>query len=152
MAEHHPTGAASWAPDFVEAEYAAHEGRQQVRLIKLIVTAAVTASVVAAAQQPRYDVVIAGGTVYNGTGAAGVRAEIGITGDRIATIAPSLDRGTAGTVIDASGLAVAPGFINMLSWATESLIADGRSQGDIRQGVTTQIFGEGSRWVRSPTR
>ena len=86
-----------------------------MRSIKLIVTAALAASVVAAAQQPRHDVVIAGGTIYNGTGAPGLRADIGITGDRITTIAPSLDR-TAGTVIDASGLAVAPGFINMLSW------------------------------------
>ena len=72
------------------------------------------------------------------------RADVGITGDRIAIIAPSLDRGSAETVIDASGLAVAPGFINMLSWATESLIHDGRSQSDILQGVTTEVFGEGS--------
>jgi N-acyl-D-amino-acid deacylase len=114
-----------------------------LNLITLIAIAAVAVSAVTTAQQPRFDVVIAGGTVYDGTGAAGVRADIGITGDRITTIAPSLDRAAA-TVIDASGLAVAPGFINMLSWATESLIQDGRSQSDIRQGVTTEIFGEGS--------
>ena len=94
--------------------------------------------------QPRFDVVITGGTVYDGTGAPGVRADVGIAGDRIAALAPSLDRSQARTVIDAAGLAVAPGFINMLSWATESLIRDGRSQSDIRQGVTTEIFGEGS--------
>jgi len=96
------------------------------------------------AQQPRFDVLITGGTVYDGTGSAGVRADVGITGDRIAAIGPSLPRGNAAAVIDATGLAVAPGFINMLSWATESLIVDGRSQSDIRQGVTTEIFGEGS--------
>ncbi|MDQ3068892.1 MAG: D-aminoacylase [Acidobacteriota bacterium] len=95
------------------------------------------------AQQRRFDVVITGGMVYDGTGGAPVRADVGITGDTITAIAPSLP--TAGaSVIDATGLAVSPGFINMLSWATESLIVDGRSQSDIRQGVTTEIFGEGS--------
>ena len=94
-------------------------------------------------QQTRFDILIAGGTVYDGTGAAGLRADVGITGDRIVAIAPSLPRGNAGTVIDARGLAVSPGFINMLSWATVSLLHDGRSQSDIRQGVTTEIFGEG---------
>jgi N-acyl-D-amino-acid deacylase len=111
---------------------------------KLAVAAILATLACAAAQQPRFDVVIAGGTVYDGTGAPGVRADIGIAGDRITAIAPSLDPASARTAIDASGLAVSPGFINMLSWATESLIADGRSQSDIRQGVTTEIFGEGS--------
>jgi N-acyl-D-amino-acid deacylase len=93
--------------------------------------------------QPAYDVVIRGGTVYDGTGAAGRRADVGIRGDRIAALG-DLSSASAATVVDASGLAVAPGFINMLSWSTESLLVDGRSQGEIRQGVTTQIFGEGS--------
>ncbi len=115
-----------------------------MKLINLIVATALAVSTVAAARQPRFDVLIAGGTVYDGTGAAGVRADVGIIGDRVTTIAPSLDRTSASAVIDATGLAVAPGFINMLSWATESLIHDGRSQSDIRQGVTTEIFGEGS--------
>jgi N-acyl-D-amino-acid deacylase len=90
-----------------------------------------------------FDVLIRGGTVYDGTGAVGRRADVGIRGDRIAAVG-DLAREKAKTVLDARGLAVAPGFVNMLSWATESLIADGRSQGDIRQGVTTEIFGEGS--------
>jgi N-acyl-D-amino-acid deacylase len=115
-----------------------------VKPITLIATALLIASVGAAAQPPRFDVLIAGGTVYDGTGTPGIRADVGVTGDRVTAIAPSLDRASASTVIDASGLAVAPGFINMLSWATESLIHDGRSQSDIRQGVTTEIFGEGS--------
>jgi N-acyl-D-amino-acid deacylase len=95
-------------------------------------------------QQPAvFDVVIRGGTVYDGTGAAGRRVDVGIRGDRIAGVG-ALAGATATTTVDASGLAVAPGFINMLSWSTESLLADGRSQGEIREGVTTQIFGEGS--------
>ncbi len=96
------------------------------------------------AQQASFDVVITGGMVYDGTGGAPVRSDVGISGDRITAIAPSLPTAGAGTVIDAAGLAVSPGFINMLSWATESLIVDGKSQSDIRQGVTTEIFGEGS--------
>ena len=94
-------------------------------------------------QPPAFDVLIRGGTVYDGTGAPGRRADVGIRGDRIAGVG-DLAGAAATTVVDAAGLAVAPGFINMLSWSTESLIADGRSQGEIRQGVTTQIFGEGS--------
>ncbi len=89
-----------------------------------------------------FDVLIKGGTVYDGTGSKGLRADVGIKADRIAAIG-NLRTATAKTVIDASGLAVTPGFINMLSWSTETLIVDGRSQGELRQGVTTQIFGEG---------
>jgi N-acyl-D-amino-acid deacylase len=95
-----------------------------------------------AAQPQAFDVIIRGGTVYDGTGAPGVRADVGIRGDRVAAVG-NLPGAQAPTIVDASGLAVAPGFINMLSWATESLLVDGRSQGDIRQGVTTEIFGEG---------
>ncbi|MEN3334611.1 MAG: N-acyl-D-amino-acid deacylase [Blastocatellia bacterium] len=100
---------------------------------------------IAAAQtQParRFDVIIKGGVVYDGTGGPPRRADVGIRGDRIAAIG-NLKSATAATVVDATHLAVAPGFINMLSWSTESLIIDGRSQGELRQGVTTQIFGEG---------
>jgi N-acyl-D-amino-acid deacylase len=89
-----------------------------------------------------FDVVIRGGTVYDGTGSPGRKADVGIRGDRIAAVG-DLSKAPAGKVVDAAGLAVAPGFVNMLSWSTESLIADGRSQGEVRQGVTTQIFGEG---------
>jgi N-acyl-D-amino-acid deacylase len=90
-----------------------------------------------------FDVVIKGGTVYDGTVGPGRRADVGIRGDRITAVGDLAAPGAA-AVIDATGLAVAPGFINMLSWSTDSLIADGRSEGEIRQGVTTQIFGEGS--------
>ena len=94
-------------------------------------------------QPAAFDVVIRGGTVYDGTGSPGRRADVGIRGDRIAGVGDLSDT-PATSVIDAAGLAVAPGFINMLSWSTESLLIDGRSQGEIREGVTTQIFGEGS--------
>ncbi len=95
-----------------------------------------------ASQPPAFDVVIRGGMVYDGSGEPARRADVGIRGDRIASVG-DLAGAAATTAVDAAGLAVAPGFINMLSWSTESLIADGRSQGEIRQGVTTQIFGEG---------
>jgi N-acyl-D-amino-acid deacylase len=93
-----------------------------------------------------HDVVIRGGTVYDGSGGTPFPADVAIDGDRIAAIGTVKERGRA--EIDAGGLAVAPGFINMLSWATTSLLADGRSQSDIRQGVTLEIFGEG--WSLGP--
>jgi len=91
---------------------------------------------------PEFDVVIRGGMLYDGTGSAPVQGDVGILGDRIAAIG-DLDKRLGRTEVDASGLAVAPGFINMLSWANESLIQDGRSLSDIRQGVTLEVMGEG---------
>jgi N-acyl-D-amino-acid deacylase len=108
-----------------------------------ILIAALAAVPVVTRQPPVFDVIIRGGTVYDGTGAAGRRADVGIRGDRITAVG-DLAGGQATTTVDATGLAIAPGFINMLSWATESLLVDGRSQGDIRQGVTLEVFGEGS--------
>ena len=108
----------------------------------LIFTLSVSFAQIASAGPP-FDVIIKGGTVYDGTGAEGRVTDIAIRGDRIAGIG-DLANATAKTTIDARGLAVAPGFINMLSWSTESLIQDGRSQGEIRQGVTTEIMGEGN--------
>ena len=89
-----------------------------------------------------FDVIIKGGTVYDGSGAEGHVADVAIRGDRIAGVG-NFENSQAKRVLDAHGLAVAPGFINMLSWSTESLIVDGRSQSEIRQGVTTEIMGEG---------
>ena len=89
-----------------------------------------------------FDVLIKGGTVYDGSGAEGRVADVAIRGDRIAGVG-NFENSQAKRVIDAHGLAVAPGFINMLSWSTESLIVDGRSQSEIRQGVTTEVMGEG---------
>jgi N-acyl-D-amino-acid deacylase len=93
------------------------------------------------------DLLIRNGTIYDGTGAAPVAADVAITGDTIVGVSkPGEYHGR--TEIDAGGLAVAPGFINMLSWANESLIHDGRSQSDIRQGVTLEVLGEG--WSMGP--
>src|SRR5712691_9547553 len=93
-------------------------------------------------EPPNFDVIIKGGTVYDGTGAEPRHVDVAIRGDRIAGVG-DFKNAKAKTIIDAKGLAVAPGFINMLSWSTESLIQDGRSQSEIRQGVTTEIMGEG---------
>lgn len=90
----------------------------------------------------RYDVIIRGGTVFDGTGAEGMLADVGILGDEIAAVG-DLSGATAPSEVDATGMAVTPGFINMLSWANEALLVDGRSQSDIRQGVTLEVFGEG---------
>ena len=95
------------------------------------------------AQPPQYDVVIRHGTVYDGTGAAGVVEDLAIAGDRVVALG-DLSRARGRQEVDASGLAVAPGFINMLSHSETSLLADGRSQGAIRQGVTLEVFGESS--------
>jgi N-acyl-D-aspartate/D-glutamate deacylase len=94
------------------------------------------------ARAPSYDVVIRHGTIYDGSGGAPHVGDIGIRGDTIATIG-DLANARGQQEVEASGLAVAPGFINMLSWANESLIVDGRSQSDIRQGVTLEVMGEG---------
>jgi N-acyl-D-amino-acid deacylase len=113
----------------------------------LIVSAVLIAPCACAPQtSPRavsFDVLIKGGTVYDGTGQAPRRVDVGIRGDRIVTIG-NLQRASAKSIIDATGLAVTPGFINMLSHSEVSLIADGRSMGELKQGVTTQIFGESS--------
>jgi len=89
-----------------------------------------------------FDVIIKGGTIYDGSGDEPRQADVAIRGDRIAGVG-DFKSAKAKTIVDVKGLAVAPGFINMLSWSTESLIQDGRSQSEIRQGVTTEIMGEG---------
>jgi N-acyl-D-amino-acid deacylase len=94
-----------------------------------------------------YDIIIRNGAIYDGSGGDPMIGDVAIKGDTLAAIGP-LENAIARLEIDAEGLAVAPGFINMLSWANESLIEDGRSQGDIRQGVTLEVFGEG--WSMGP--
>src|SRR5690606_25701720 len=86
--------------------------------------------------------------VVDGMGAAPLRVDVAVRGDRIAALLPPGSDATADRVLDAGGDAVAPGFINALSWATESLIADGRGMGDTKQGVTLEVFGEG--WSMGP--
>lgn len=91
---------------------------------------------------PAFSLILRGGTVHDGTGAPPIVADIGIVRDRIAAIG-DLGWMRARTELDVSGLAVAPGFINSLSWATESLIEDPAAESDLRQGVTLEVFGEG---------
>ena len=97
----------------------------------------------ACGSEPELDVILRNGTVYDGSGTPPRVADVGIQGDRITAVG-DLGSSTAPIDIDVQGLAVAPGFINMLSWAGDRLIADGRSQSDIRQGVTLEVFGEGT--------
>jgi len=100
-------------------------------------------------QPPAFDVLIKGGTVYDGAGGEPRRLDIAIRGDRTVGIG-TLTKARANTVVDATGLVVAPGFINMLSHSEASLIVDGRSMSELKQGVTTQIFGEGSMGPLTP--
>lgn len=95
----------------------------------------------------QYDVIIKNGMVYDGTSNPGRMTDVGIKNDTIAAVG-DLGSATASKVIDAEGMAVAPGFINMLSWGNYSLLNDGRSMSDIKQGVTLEIFGEG--WSMGP--
>ena len=94
-------------------------------------------------QEPPFDVLIAGGEVLDGTGAAAVRADVGIRGDRVAAIGPLAGRSAAKT-IDATGLVVAPGFIDLHTHSEMPLIADGTAQSKVRQGVTLDVTGESS--------
>lgn len=102
-------------------------------------------------QHPKteYDVIIRGGTIYDGTGGKPFTGDVALRGDTIAALGDLKDA-IAKREIDAKGLAVAPGFINMLSWADRSLLMDGRSMSDIKQGVTLEVFGEG--WSPGPVK
>lgn len=111
------------------------------KLFAAILILALSLSASAQKQAQTFDVIIKGGAVYDGTGRAPVKADVGIKGDRIVTVG-NLSRATAPTIVDAKGLAVAPGFINMLAHSESSLIVDPRSLSELKQGVTTQIFGE----------
>jgi N-acyl-D-amino-acid deacylase len=96
-----------------------------------------------------YDVILRNGTIYDGSGAPAYVGDVAIAGERIAAVG-QLPPSTARREIDVKGLAVAPGFINMLSWADRSLLMDGRSMSDIKQGVTLEVFGEG--WSPGPVK
>ena len=98
-------------------------------------------SIAHGADAPAYDLLIRDGVIYDGSGGEAYRGDIAISGDKIVAVGKSVP-GTARQVVDANGLAVAPGFINMLSWATESLLIDGLGQSDLRQGVTLEVMGE----------
>ncbi|MCZ6650335.1 MAG: D-aminoacylase [Acidobacteria bacterium] len=95
--------------------------------------------------QGPFDVILRGGTVYDGSGGPAVPVDVGLRGDRVAALG-DLSGAEAELDLDVRGLAVAPGFINMLSWAVESLLVDGRAMSDLLQGVTLEVFGEGMSW------
>ena len=117
------------------------------RPIQVLLATILLAACTAPTEPEHFDVIIRGGDVYDGLGGAPVAADVALNDDRIAKIG-DLSAATAEQDIDASGLAVSPGFINMLSWATESLIEDGRGMSDIKQGVTLEVMGEG--WSMGP--
>jgi len=98
--------------------------------------------VTSAAPPADYAILIHGGTIYDGTGRDPYVGDVALKGDKIAYVGPHAP-GTAARTVDATGKAVSPGFVNMLSWATESLIADGRGVSDTVQGVTLEVMGEG---------
>jgi len=112
--------------------------------IAIGISALLTATAASAQTQNHfdYDVLIRGGTIYDGSGGAPYVGDVAIRADRIAYVGPHAP-GAPARVVDATGEAVSPGFVNMLSWATESLIADGRGLSDVDQGVTLEVFGEG---------
>jgi N-acyl-D-amino-acid deacylase len=112
--------------------------RKSTLLLHVVVLVVCAAAV---GRSQTYDVVITAGRVYDGSGGPPYVADIGVKDGRIAAIGQL--QPDAARVIQAQGLAVAPGFINMLSWATDCLLVDGRSQSDIRQGVTLEVMGEG---------
>lgn len=115
-------------------------------LVPLLMSMLIGACVTPAKEssQPTYDLILRGGTVVDGTGGPSRKLDVALRGDRIAALLPVGSAAETARELDVSGLAVAPGFINVLSWANESLIEDGRGLSDLRQGVTLEIFGEGS--------
>jgi N-acyl-D-amino-acid deacylase len=115
-----------------------------MKVFSILLTAIIIAG---CTQQSEYDVIIRNGNIYDGSGGKAYKSDMAINGDTIASIG-DLSNSKGRIEIDASGMAVSPGFINMLSWANISLIHDGKSQSDIRQGVTTEIMGEG--WSMGP--
>jgi N-acyl-D-amino-acid deacylase len=110
---------------------------------KILVYLFIVISLMACQQNTQYDILIKNGEILDGSGNASYVGDIAINADTIVALG-KLDNAVGTSEIDATGLSVAPGFINMLSWANVSLLEDGRSQGDIRQGVTLEVLGEGS--------
>ncbi len=114
------------------------------RRMRLLVLGAIFGLLATACAPPAsYDVILRNGTIYDGSGEPGYVGDVAIAGDTIAALGDVGDA-TAELEVDVAGLAVAPGFVNMMSWANESLIHDGRSQSDIRQGITLEVMGEGN--------
>ena len=116
--------------------------KKSASIIVAIAGLLATAAAPAADTSADYSLLIRGGTIYDGSGQPGFTGDVGIKGDKIVYVGPSAP-GRAERTVDATGQAVSPGFINMLSWSTESLIQDGRGLGETVQGVTLEVMGEG---------
>lgn len=126
------------------ARPAAHSFGHRLRPLLLFAVSLLTGGFLGGCEpEPEYDLVIRGGTVYDGSGEAGQEVDVAVVGDSIVALG-DLGGARGREEVDASGMAVAPGFINMLSWATESLLEDGRAMSDILQGVTLEVMGEGT--------
>ena len=112
------------------------------RLLIPVVAGLCVTTALGCAEPASYDLIVRGGTVLDGNGSAPARGDIGITGDRIVAVG-DLSDGRAGRVIDASGLTVAPGFLAVQGQSDTTLLADGNGESHLRQGITTEIIGEG---------
>jgi N-acyl-D-amino-acid deacylase len=116
----------------------------RTRRIRVLALGTIFGCIAAACAPPAsYDVILRNGTIYDGSGEPSYVGDVAFAGDKIAALG-DIGAATATLEIDVEGLAVAPGFVNMMSWANESLIHDGRSQSDIRQGITLEVMGEGN--------
>jgi N-acyl-D-amino-acid deacylase len=114
----------------------------KVNIMKQLLAITIISVIISSCNQPSYDTIIRNGMIYDGNGGEPFKGDIGINSDTIAFIG-DLSNEKGKNEIDANGMAVSPGFINMLSWSPVTLLEDGNSQGDIRQGVTLEVFGEG---------
>jgi N-acyl-D-amino-acid deacylase len=108
-----------------------------------LVAAAVAAVVWATPPSVEHDLVVRNATIYDGLGGQPFVGDLAVDGDRIVGVG-ALGKASGRKEVDGKGLALAPGFVNMLSWATDTLLVDGRAQSDIRQGVTLEVMGEGN--------
>ncbi|MFL6196338.1 MAG: amidohydrolase family protein [Thermoanaerobaculia bacterium] len=113
------------------------------RTVAFALTLGLLPALALAAGPKTYDLILRGGTVYDGSGGKPFVGDVAVEGDRIVAVG-SLGKAKGKVEVNARGLAVSPGFINMLSWATETLLVDGRAQSDVRQGVTLEVMGEGA--------
>ena len=125
------------------SSFPCRDGRPRPSFILGVLTAVFLSTLCGQAQQPPYDFIISGARIIDGTGAAWHYGDIAIRGDRIAAM-DDLEKASANHRIDAHGLVVSPGFIDVQGQSEFNILVDGRAASKITQGVTTEITGEGS--------